>query len=349
MTELDRPNEPLTRLLRFEAERARGLLAAGERLREAIGGRVGRGVGPVRERRPRRPRGARERALGHLHAASSPLPGTARAGRGGGTRPMTVAVEQAYAEVERLTRARARNFSYGIRLLPKAKRRAIAAIYAFAREVDDVADDPLRRGREARPPRGTRRIARRRTGRLGDVRRTRGRPRALPDPQRRAARSRRGRPAGHGAGPLCRLRRARGYCRRVAGAVGVACIAVYGADQPQRAEAMGIALQLINIMRDVDEDWSLGRVYIPQDELASFGVTEGDIAAGRCSSAWQALMAYQAARARPTSRRGERCCPTSTAAAARASPRSRTSTRRRWSGSRPPASTSSAAPRVSRR
>ena len=59
---------------------------------------------------------------------------------------------------------------------------------------------------------------------------------------------------------------------------------MYGADQPQRAEALGIALQLINIMRDVDEDWSLGRVYIPQDELASFGVSEDDIAAGRCHS-----------------------------------------------------------------
>ena len=51
-----------------------------------------------------------------------------------------MSVEQAYAEVERLTRERARNFAYGIMLLPKAKRRAIAAIYAFAREVDDIAD-----------------------------------------------------------------------------------------------------------------------------------------------------------------------------------------------------------------
>ena len=51
-------------------------------------------------------------------------------------------VDAAYAEVERVTRARARNFAYGIMLLPKAKRRAIAAIYAFAREVDDIADDP---------------------------------------------------------------------------------------------------------------------------------------------------------------------------------------------------------------
>ena len=50
-------------------------------------------------------------------------------------------VEEAYADVERLMRSRARNFAYGIVLLPKPKRRAIAAIYAFAREVDDVADD----------------------------------------------------------------------------------------------------------------------------------------------------------------------------------------------------------------
>jgi phytoene synthase len=61
---------------------------------------------------------------------------------------------------------------------------------------------------------------------------------------------------------------------------------------------MGVALQLINIMRDVAEDWTLGRVYLPQNELSSFGVAETDIADGRCTPAWQALMAYQAARAR---------------------------------------------------
>jgi 15-cis-phytoene synthase len=212
---------------------------------------------------------------------------------------MSIAVEQAYAEVERLTKARARNFAYGIRLLPKPKRRAIAAIYAFAREVDDVADDPalsvvtkrsrleaLGRSLDADPGGSPMLVA------LADAR------------SRYPIRS----DALHALvdGGLQDTEQARyadfdellGYCRRVAGAVGIACIAVYGADQPQRAEAMGIALQLINIMRDVDEDWSLGRVYIPQDDLASFGVSEGDIAAGRCTPAWQALMAYQAARAR---------------------------------------------------
>ena len=91
-----------------------------------------------------------------------------------------------------------------------------------------------------------------------------------------------------------------GYCRLVAGAVGVACVAVYGAAETERAETLGVALQLINIMRDVPEDWALGRVYLPQDELAAFGVGEDDIAAGLCSPEWRRLMAFQAERARAT-------------------------------------------------
>src|SRR5919197_994192 len=66
----------------------------------------------------------------------------------------------------------------------------------------------------------------------------------------------------------------------------------------QDAEQLGIALQLINILRDVREDWELGRVYLPQDELAAYGVTEDDIAAGRASPEWRSLMSFQAARAR---------------------------------------------------
>ena len=65
-------------------------------------------------------------------------------------------------------------------------------------------------------------------------------------------------------------------------------------------------------MRDVREDWQLGRVYLPQDQLASFGVAEGDIAAGRLTPAWQALMAYQSARARSYLQEGLTLRPTST-------------------------------------
>src|SRR4029079_5606529 len=73
----------------------------------------------------------------------------------------------------------------------------------------------------------------------------------------------------------------RGYCEKVAGAVGLACVSIYGSDDREHAMTPGIALRLINIMRDVAEDWRLGRVYLPQDELAAFGVGEEDIEQGR--------------------------------------------------------------------
>jgi 15-cis-phytoene synthase len=208
-----------------------------------------------------------------------------------------VTVQQAYDEVERLTRREARNFAYGIRVLPRDKRRAISAVYAFARRVDDVADGELP-------------VAEKRD-RLHDLGRALAGPPddsmfvALAD-----ARSRFGIPARplHDlvAGGLQDTEQNRyadfadlhGYCRKVAGAVGVACVAVYGSDDVERAETLGIALQLINIIRDVREDWELGRVYLPQDELAAYGVTEDDVEAGRAGHEWQALMAFQASRAR---------------------------------------------------
>jgi phytoene synthase len=206
--------------------------------------------------------------------------------------------ERAYAEVERITRQRARNFAYGIMVLPREKRRAIAAIYAFARRVDDVADGQLapeeKRARlnqlelelDAPPGDDAMLVA------LADAR-TR-----FPIPEH----------ALHAlvAGGLQDLEQTRyadfaelrGYCEKVAGAVGVCCVAVYGSDDVERAETLGIALQLINIIRDVREDWELGRVYLPQDELSSFGVSEEDIAAANTSRAWHSLMSFQAERAR---------------------------------------------------
>jgi phytoene synthase len=209
-----------------------------------------------------------------------------------------VTVEAAYAEVERITRREARNFAYGIMVLPRAKRQAIAAIYAFARLVDDVADGTL--------PVDEKRAQ------LEELHAALEGPAgedamlvALAD-----ARSRYPIPVGslHDLvdGGLQDTQQSRyadfaelhGYCRRVAGAVGVACVAVYGSDEVERAETLGVALQLINIARDVREDWELGRVYLPQDELEAYGVSEEDIAAGRSGPEWRALMAFQASRAR---------------------------------------------------
>jgi phytoene synthase len=198
----------------------------------------------------------------------------------------------AYAEVERITRREAKNFAYGIMVLPREKRRAIAAVYAFARAVDDAADGDLPAGEKRalledlrasldRGPRSAMEIA------LGDARARFGIPRdalsALVD---------------GGLQDLEQTRYAtfddlRGYCEKVAGAVGVACVAVYGSDDVERAMTLGIALQLINIMRDVEEDLALGRIYLPQDELERFGVPE--VVYG---PAFRELMAFQARRAR---------------------------------------------------
>jgi 15-cis-phytoene synthase len=226
-------------------------------------------------------------------------------------------VDDAYAEVVRITRREARNFAWGIAVLPRPKRLAVAALYAFARRVDDIADDPAlaaeerRRGLEAcraavealptAPARDPVLVA------LADTTTRYPVPRsALLDLV---------------SGGLMDVEQNRyptwadleEYCRCVAGAVGLACTAVYGPSDPAaagpRAEALGLALQQINIMRDVAEDWSLGRVYIPQDELERFGVAEADIAAGRVGPAWHALMEHQATRADSLMRDGLELLP----------------------------------------
>ena len=203
-----------------------------------------------------------------------------------------MSVQEAYAEVERITRREAKNFAYGIMVLPRAKRRAIAAIYAFARRVDDIADgelsaeekrvrlEELRAGLDG-DPEGPVFVA------LGDARERFGIARqplsALVD-------------GGIQDTEQTRYRdfdELRGYCEKVAGAVGLACVPVYGSDDTEHAMTLGIALQLINIIRDVDEDRRLGRVYLPQDELAAFAVEE--LAP---SPEFRELMAFEAERAR---------------------------------------------------
>jgi phytoene synthase len=184
-----------------------------------------------------------------------------------------MSTDAAYEEVLRITRREAKNFAYGIMVLPREKRRAIAAVYAYARQVDDLADGGL-------PPNEKReRLEALRTGlheepqgamfvALADARRRFGIPvdalsvlvdGGLQDLEQQT---------------YATFDDLRGYCEKVAGAVGVACIAVYGSDDVQRASTLGIGLQLINIMRDVAEDEALGRIYLPQDELQRFGVDD---------------------------------------------------------------------------
>jgi phytoene synthase len=204
-----------------------------------------------------------------------------------------MSVQEAYAEVGRITRREAKNFAYGIMVLPRPKRQAIAAIYAYARRVDDVADGELslqeKRGRleelraalEDEDPADPVFVA------LRDARERFGIPReplealidgGLQDTEQAT---------------YADFAELRGYCEKVAGAVGLACVPVYGSEDTEHAMTLGIALQLINIIRDVDEDRVLGRVYLPQDELAAFDVEE--LAP---SPEFRELMAFEAERAR---------------------------------------------------
>jgi phytoene synthase len=91
------------------------------------------------------------------------------------------------------------------------------------------------------------------------------------------------------------------YCRRVASAVGLMCVEVFGcrgADAREYAVNLGLALQITNIVRDVKDDWSKGRVYLPQDDLARFGCSDEDLARTEPSAAVRQLLRHQCLRAR---------------------------------------------------
>ncbi|HZX01914.1 presqualene diphosphate synthase HpnD [Kribbella sp.] len=189
---------------------------------------------------------------------------------------MTVA--DAYTACLDITKSEARNFYYGIRLLPTPKRNALSALYALARRIDDIGDGDL--------PLADKRTA------LATVRKDLGRIDDLNDPVYVAvADAARRYPVPLGAfeelvdGVETDLGDVRiadfdelvVYCRRVAGSVGRLCLSIFGtADADfemlsQYADQLGIALQQTNILRDIREDFGNGRIYLPADELERFG------------------------------------------------------------------------------
>src|SRR5439155_10777202 len=198
--------------------------------------RPGRARGrAVRGRRPCGTGGLGGRRLGRLHAATAALADATR------DRGRSMTIDAAYTEVQRLTRRRARNFAYGIMVLPREKRRAIAAIYAYARRVDDIADgdlpvhdkrtqlESLRAALNVDPRNDAMLIA------LADARSRFPIPveslRALVEGGLQDLEQRR----------YATFDELHGYCTKVAGAVGVACVAVYGSDDLEHAETLGVA------------------------------------------------------------------------------------------------------------
>src|SRR5215468_2921672 len=219
----------------------------------------------------------------------------------------------AYSVCRGITRSRAKNFYYGFLVLPKRKRQALCAVYAFMRRCDDIADNPALslRDRRAKLDAWMDAFHASQAGEPTDD------PvlLALVDAQRRfhiplglldqlAFGTAMDVDEGHEEAPHRPIQYAsfqdlERYCYNVASVVGLVCIRIFGYTDPAAeplAERCGLAFQLTNIVRDVKEDAALGRVYLPQQDLAGFGISVGDIASIE-SSRIRPLLELEAQRA----------------------------------------------------
>jgi 15-cis-phytoene synthase len=199
------------------------------------------------------------------------------------TRALATDVRAAYEHCEQVTKTEARNFSYGIALLPGDKRRALSAVYAYARRIDDIGDGDL-------PPADKLTALAQARDQISGL--VAGAVPPADDLVLRALAD----AAGRFAIPLAAFIEliegceadVRGtvyrtwadlehYCRCVAGSIGRLSLGVFGSADPAAAaplaDALGVALQLTNILRDIREDLGNGRVYLPAEDLAQFGVT----------------------------------------------------------------------------
>ena len=204
-----------------------------------------------------------------------------------------------------MARREAKNFYWGFISLPREQRNAIYALYDFARQVDDEADAAantpdlpgrLRRHRE--------RLAKCVRGEYGDdpvmqvlsVAVTRF---AIPERELQMLVD-----GCEMDGTKTRYEtwdELRQYCNLVASVVGRMCVRIFGFDDDaalERADDLGIALQLTNILRDVREDVGLGRIYLPQEDLRRFSISEDALLDGGPIQGWEALIAYESRRAR---------------------------------------------------
>jgi phytoene synthase len=217
---------------------------------------------------------------------------------------MTPSLLRSYRFCETLARREAGNFYPAFRILPPPQRQSMCALYAFMRIADDLSDEP-----------GP--VAGKRAGlsawRQGLDRACRGEfahpihealvhtihKHAIPREYLEAVLD--GvemdlEPVAYATFADLRL-----YCYRVASAVGLACVHVWGFTRPKAkvyAEQAGLAFQLTNILRDLGEDAALGRVYLPREDLDRFGYTEDKLRRGERDESFRALMRFEVERAR---------------------------------------------------
>jgi phytoene synthase len=237
----------------------------------------------------------------------------------------------AYSVCRGITRTSAKNFYYAFLVLPRRKREALCAVYAFMRRCDDIADDPTLPLAERRQKLDAWLDALHRA--------QQGHPTddpillALTDSQRRYSI-----PAGlldelalgtamdvEDAEASAQTTSAPGltiqyktfedlrlYCYRVASVVGLVCIHVFGYRDPEAeplAERCGLAFQLTNIIRDVKEDASMGRIYLPEEDLQKFDLEAADLLATPDPARFRPLLALEADRAREFYAAGEALIP----------------------------------------
>ena len=241
-------------------------------------------------------------------------------------------VPAAYRHCEEVTRSQARNFSYGIRLLPPPKRRALSAVYAFARRIDDIGDGDLpaeqklaalgqARAEVTKLAEETQSPAGRGPGQddavlqdpvltaLADA------GRRFPIPLAVFGELIDGCEADVRGTSYATFDDLHHYCRCVAGSIGRLSLGVFGtrdvATAAPLADALGVALQLTNILRDIREDYGTGRVYLPAEDFKRFGTelrpngSDGPAADPRLIE----LVVFETDRARDWYARGLRLMP----------------------------------------
>ena len=224
-------------------------------------------------------------------------------------------LELAYEECRSITRREAKNFYYAFLTLPSARRKAIYVAYAFCRHCDDSVDqvatteeklsaltalqtdlDRAYEGHSDTPVY----VA------LADVAAT------YDIPQEYFQEVISGVESDLVKNRYENFEELQRYCYQVASVVGLICLQIFGCKDPlakQHAIDLGLAMQLTNIARDVQEDLEVGRIYLPQDELAQFGYTEEELLAGVVNEAFVELMRFQTQRAKSYFRSGFKLLP----------------------------------------